>query len=229
MTGHVEAPYRPVSAVPPEQEELADSRPVTLGDVLYAKLGKGRVPEAEWVSLIRGIAGGDQRALYALYTRSHRIVFTSILRIVKNREAAEELTVDVYHDVWRRSALYDDSDGGSVIGWIMNQARCRAIDRLRFEQRKKRSNSNLHDLYPDSLGNGGEEAVELQQTARRLREALADLTPSERQAIESAFFSEHTYVEAAARLNQPVGTVKTRIRSGLSKLRRILVTGAADI
>lgn len=215
-----------VSAVPPKREESVDPAPGTLGDLLFANPGKARVAETEWVSIVRQVAAGDQRALYTLYARSHRLVFTSIVRIVKNRETAEELTVDVYHDIWRRAALYDGAAGGSVIGWIMNQARCRAIDRLRFEQRKKRSNSDLHEVYPESVGDSAEEAVEIQQMARRLREALADLTPSERQVIESAFFSEQTYVETAARLNQPLGTVKTRIRSGLGKLRRILLTGA---
>jgi RNA polymerase sigma-70 factor, ECF subfamily len=215
-----------VSAIPPKQEKPGETGPITLGELLFANPGKPRVPEAEWVSIVRRVAAGDQRALCALYVRSHRIVFTSILRIVKNREAAEELTVDVYHDVWRRAALYDGSNGGSVIGWIMNQARCRAIDRLRFEQRKKRSHADLHDVYPESLDVGAEQTVEMEQTGRRLREALADLTPSERQVIEAAFFSGHTYVEAAARLHQPVGTVKTRIRSGLSKLRRILLARA---
>ena len=69
--------------------------------------------------------------------RTHRIVFTLMVRITNNRETAEELTLDVFHDVWRRASTYDPA-GGSVVGWIMNQARSRAIDRLRFEQRKKR-------------------------------------------------------------------------------------------
>ena len=76
-----------------------------------------------------------------IYTQTHRIVFTLIMRIVSNRETAEELTVNVFYDVWRRASGYDPA-GGSVIGWILNQARSRAIDRLRFEQRKKRVNEN---------------------------------------------------------------------------------------
>src|SRR5882757_3691384 len=111
--------------------------PATLGDVLYAK-GNAVVPEQEWAALVKSIAAGDQFALHALYQRAHRIVFTFVMRITANRETAEELTVDVFHDVWRRASHYDAANG-TVLGWIMNQARSRAIDRLRFESRKKRS------------------------------------------------------------------------------------------
>ena len=109
----------------------------TLGDLLYRDQGDAGAPEGDWVRLVQSIAAGDQQALRALYERTHRLVFTLAVRICGSRESAEEVTLDVFHDVWRRSAQYDPS-GGSVVGWIMNQARSRAIDRLRFEQRKKR-------------------------------------------------------------------------------------------
>src|SRR6266404_8205246 len=112
----------------------------TLGDLLYANKSKVRVSEEDWVRLIQSIAAGDQLALHSLYEQMHRIVFTLIVRITNNRETAEELTLDVFHDVWRRAANYDPANG-SVVGWIMNQARSRAIDRLRFEHRKKRFNN----------------------------------------------------------------------------------------
>src|SRR5436853_7633396 len=111
--------------------------PTTLGDVLYAR-SKTPVPEQDWSALVQSIAAGDQLALHALYERAHRMVFTLILRITANRETAEELTIDVFHDVWRRASHYDAANG-PVPGWIMNQARSRAIDRLRFESRQKRS------------------------------------------------------------------------------------------
>src|SRR5881296_2636453 len=119
----------------------------TLGDLLYANKAKTLVPEKEWVGLVRSIAGGDQLALHALYEQTHRLVFTLIVRITGKRETAEEVTLDVFHDVWRRASAYDPASG-SVVGWIMNQARSRAIDRLRFERRKKRVNTYPHDLRP---------------------------------------------------------------------------------
>jgi DNA-directed RNA polymerase specialized sigma24 family protein len=93
------------------------------------------VLEQDWAALVRAIAAGDQLALHALYERAHRIVFTLVMRLTANRETAEELTIDVFHDIWRRASDYDAASG-TVLGWIMNQARSRAIDRLRFESRK---------------------------------------------------------------------------------------------
>lgn len=193
----------------------------TLGDILYADKAKARVSEDEWLRLVRAVAGGDQGALHSLYEQTHRIVFTLIVRITMNQETAEEVTLDVFYDVWRKASAYDPANG-SVVGWIMNQARCRAIDRLRFDQRKKRVNS-----YPDSLRSATDivdpqQAFLFEEQSRLLRNALEVLTPEERKAIENAFFSELTYEEAAKKLNQPLGTVKTRIRSGLAKLREAL-------
>src|SRR5947207_3080584 len=118
-----------------------------LGDILYADKSKVRVSEDEWLKLLRAIAGGDQGALHSLYEQTHRIVFTLIVRITMNRETAEEVTLDVFYGVWRKASTYDPANG-SVVGWIMNQARSRAIDRLRFDQRKKRVNTYHHSLRP---------------------------------------------------------------------------------
>jgi len=193
----------------------------TLGDLLYANKAKTPVSEKDWVGLVQSIAGGDQLALHALYKQTHRLVFTLIVRITGNRETAEEVTLDVFHDVWRRASAYDPA-GGSVVGWIMNQARSRAIDRLRFERRKKRVNNHADSPLTVTAPSGPQEALDVSEQGRLLRHALQVLTPEERQAVETAFFSELTYSEAAAKLNQPLGTVKTRIRSGLGKLRHAL-------
>jgi RNA polymerase sigma-70 factor (ECF subfamily) len=180
------------------------------------------VPEAEWAVLVQSIASGDERALRALYERTNRIVFTLVVRITNSRDAAEEVTLDVFHDVWRRARTYDPANG-TVVGWIMNQARSRAIDRLRFEQRKKRM-SRPADVPASAAGDPRDEIDVLEQ-GRVLRDALVVLTSDERQAIEIAYFSGLTYAEVAARLGEPLGTVKTRIRSGLEKLRRALAAG----
>jgi RNA polymerase sigma-70 factor (ECF subfamily) len=193
----------------------------TLGDVLYADKSKVRVPEDEWLRLVRAIADGNQGALHSLYEQTHRIVFTLIVRITANRETAEEVTLDVFYDVWRKASTYDPANG-SVVGWIMNQARSRAIDRLRFDQRKKRVNTYPHSLGPATDIVDPQQAVLFEEQSRLLRNALDVLTPEERNAIETAFFSELTHEETARKLNQPLGTVKTRIRSGMGKLREAL-------
>jgi RNA polymerase sigma-70 factor, ECF subfamily len=204
-------------------ETESDGAAGTLGALLYADPSRARVPEREWVALVRSIAGGDQLALHELYQRTHHLAFTLIMRIVQQRETAEELTLDVFHDVWRRASGYDPADG-TVLGWIMNQARSRAIDRHRFDHRKKRS-PLAHTPLADSVAADSAAALERRDEAGRLRDALVVLSEDERLAIETAFFSELTYVEAAARLDQPVGTLKTRIRSGLGKLRAALAKG----
>jgi RNA polymerase sigma-70 factor (ECF subfamily) len=198
-----------------------DSETRTLGDLLYADATKARVSEKYWIGLVRSIAGGDQQALHALYERSHRLVFTLTMRITNDQATAEELTVDVFYDVWRRAASYDVA-GGSVLGWIMNQARSRAIDRLRFEQRKKRVNRDVDVPPATAVASDPEEIVDVREQGRIVRKALEVLTPAERQTIETAFFGERTYREVALQLDQPLGTVKTRVRSGLAKLREAL-------
>jgi RNA polymerase sigma-70 factor (ECF subfamily) len=193
----------------------------TLGDVLYPDKRTPRIPEKEWFSLVQLVAAGDQPALHALYERTHRLVFTLIVRLTGNRETAEEVTLDVFHDVWRRAAAYDPANG-TVLGWIMNQARSRALDRLRYESRKKRSGAHAGEAAESDEGPDAQEVLELKQQGEALRAVLGVLTSDERQAIEAAFFSGLTYAETAARLDQPLGTVKTRIRSALQKLRQAL-------
>jgi len=193
----------------------------TLGDLLPdERSGKG-IPEHDWLRLVHAIAAGDQQALRTLYERAHRIVFTLVVRICRDREMAEEVTLDVFHDVWQSSGRYDPSNG-SVVGWIMNQARSRAIDRLRFEHRKKRVDPHRDQPEADVQTSGPAAAVEAGQQHRSLEQALTTLTTGERDAIETAFFSELTYAETAAHLAQPIGTVKTRVRSALAKLRKAL-------
>jgi RNA polymerase sigma-70 factor, ECF subfamily len=202
----------------PEQSEPAQG---TLGDVLYSSSGKPLVAEQEWVALVRAVAEGDEAALHELYDRSHRPVYTLIMRITANRETAEEVTLDVFHDVWQRSSSYDSANG-TVLGWIMNQARSRAIDRLRFDNRKKRVGVRGLEPSQEVTSADAHDLVVWKQQSETLRDALASLTPHEHEAIETAFFSELTYAEVATRLDVPLGTVKTRIRSGLQKLREVL-------
>ena len=210
-----------VDLTPPPIHGRPECETRTLGDLLYANKTTRRVSEQEWVRLVQAIAAGDEQALHALYEQTHRIVFTLTMRIIGNRETAEELTLDVFHDVWRRASAYDPASG-SVIGWMMNQARSRAIDRLRFEQRKKRVPDHADTSVTIAPSSSPHDVLDARDQGRVLRDALQVLTNDERQAIETAFFSELTYREVAAKFNQPLGTVKTRIRSGLEKLRQAL-------
>jgi RNA polymerase sigma-70 factor, ECF subfamily len=193
----------------------------TLGDILFADKAKVHRSEDDWLQLVRAVAAGDERALHSLYEQTHRIVFTLVVRITADQETAEEVTLDVFYHVWRKASTYDPANG-SVVGWIMNQARSRAIDRLRFDRRKKRVNTSPDGLQPTTDIDDPQQAYLFQEESRLLRNALEILTPEERNAIETAFFSELTYEETAKQLDQPLGTVKTRIRSGMGKLREVL-------
>jgi RNA polymerase sigma-70 factor (ECF subfamily) len=185
--------------------------------VLYANTSEQPVLEDEWTELILAIAQGNEAALHELYERTHRIVFTLSYRIAKDSLTAEEITLDVYHDVWRKAATFDPKRG-SVIAWLMNQCRSRAIDAVRSRRRKKRSDSGV------AADAGGEETdpFELEQRRRSLERSLQALTLEERRAIEGAYFGERTYAEVAEQLGEPLGTIKTRIRTGLLKLQTML-------
>ena len=169
----------------------------TLGDVLYAS-ADASASEEEWTALVQAIAAGDEGALHEFYGRTHRIVFTLMMRLTENREIAEDLTIDVFHDVWHRAAQFDGAND-AVLGWLMNRARNLALERRRRDSRTRR------EVSDGALGS-----------------AVAALAPGERQAIETTFFAGLTHVEAAERLNQPVDAVMTRLRSGLHKLRDAL-------
>jgi len=193
--------------------------------VIYAGKAKPPASEAQWVALVQATAAGDEASLHALYERAHRPVYTLIVRIVANREAAEELTLNVFHDLWRRAAHYGAA-GATVLGWIMNQARSHALDRLRFDRRKNRVQPHAGNPLVVIEAADPDHIVALWKRSRALHSALGALTPEERTTIETAFFGELTHAEAAVRLNTPLGPIKTRIRSGLNKLRHALAGGA---
>lgn len=121
----------------PSGRTEGDCAPATLGALLYADKAKTRISEENWVGLLLSTAAGDRLALRELYERMHRVVFTLMVRLT-HRDSAEELTLEVFHDVWGRAHEYDAAGGGSVVGWIMNQARARAMHHLVFEPGNRR-------------------------------------------------------------------------------------------
>lgn len=209
-----------MSATHQVQDTANDPQATTLGTLLYAAANQPPATESAWVGLVRSIGTGDQVAFRDLYGRMHVIVHTLIVRIVGNTETAEELTLDVFHDVWKRAASYDEA-GGTVVGWIMNQARSRAIDQTRFERRKKRVDPFPCSAEPASDSDTGRQ-IDSEARDKQVRAAVANLAAPERNAIETAYFSDCSYAETASRLGEPAGTVKSRIRSGIEKLRNTL-------
>ena len=195
-------------------EPAPGASPGTLGAVLYPRGAQQLVREEEWAALVRSAAAGDQAALHGLYERARRPVFTLAVRITGSRETAEEVTLDVFLDVWRRAWSYDPANG-TVLGWIMNQARSRAIDRVRYETRVKRVDprADVPEEADDALDPC--ELLEIKQRGSTVRAALDALTPDERSAIESAFFVGRTHSEVAEQLK-----VQERLARRLAELSR---------
>ena len=178
--------------------------------------------EAAWRQLLAVCAEGDQTALASLYDQSSALVYSLALRMLADSGDAEEVTIDVYHQVWRAARSYDSSRG-SVTSWLVTLARNRAIDRLRSRAVRARSEEPIakhSDVL--SFAAGPDEATLAGQCRKRILAAMAALSPEQREAIELAFFSGLTHAELAGRLRQPLGTVKTRIRLGMMKLREQL-------
>lgn len=177
-----------------------------------------------WAPLVLRVGRGDRDAFAGLYDAASSQVFGLILRIVRDRPAAEELLVDVFSQAWRQAAQYD-AGRGTAVSWLLLIARSRSIDYVRSKAHRVRASEDSVDDSPrevrDPSPTPEREAV-LGQQRQRIRAALAGLDEAKREAIELAFFSGLTHTEIAERLSEPIGTVKTRIRSGMLQLRRSL-------
>jgi RNA polymerase sigma-70 factor (ECF subfamily) len=172
--------------------------------------------------LIGTIAAGDQFALAQLYDMTSRVAFGLVLRIVGDLAVAEEVTLDVYTQVWRQATAYDSSRG-TPLAWLQTIARTRAIDRLRSGKQDKQRSKPLE--YANSIKSAAgdpEESSALSERQRLVRDALAVLSTDQREVIELAYYQGLSQSEIACALGQPLGTVKTRTRLGLMKLRETL-------
>jgi RNA polymerase sigma-70 factor, ECF subfamily len=180
--------------------------------------------EARWMALIQRIAQGDQQALAPLYDETSRFVYALALRILQDYGLAEEATMDVYLQIWRQAHSYEPARGNPS-AWLLNMARSRAIDLLRRKARKKRLEESLEAAGSMVAStHDPEQASLLGEEQRRAREALAQLNPEQREVIEIAYFAGLSHSEIAESLGLPLGTIKTRIRSGMMKLRESLVS-----
>lgn len=174
----------------------------------------------EDVLLIRRLARGDEDALAALYDRHGRVAFALALRVVGDPETAEEVVQEVFLAVWRRAAGYD-AGKGSVKSWLLAAARNRAIDVLRMRQARPRTTS--FDDIPLVAADDPAHAALAAVDAAFLRAAVATLPADQRTAVELAYFAGLSYPEIAAQLGIPLGTVKSRLRLALERLRAAVV------
>jgi RNA polymerase sigma-70 factor (ECF subfamily) len=181
-----------------------------------------RTPDTDWSSYIDRAARGEQQALAQLYDESSRLIYSVVARIVGDSADAEEVTLDVYAQIWRQAKDYT-AGRGSPSTWMIMIARSRALDRVRSRQGRLQRETALEDVVDArSREEEPEEKAWLSQRRRRVRQAMADLAPEQREVIEMSFFLGFTHSELAEKLGQPLGTVKTRIRLGMIKLKQTL-------
>ena len=177
--------------------------------------------------LIARAAQGEERAIGLLYDRYGPVLYAVAYRIVGQRADAEEVVVEAFAQAWRDAPRFD-AGRGSVAGWLTMIARSRALDLVRARSRRDRITASAAADRPDAppamsefrSDPGG--ALDYDERRRQVRQALETLSPPQRQAIELAYFEGLSQSEIAERLQEPLGTIKTRIRLGMQKLRDAL-------
>ncbi len=186
--------------------------------------GQSRVvPDRErrWQSYLVGITLGKSESLTLLYDESAGALLGLALRMMKNKADAEEVILDVFEQVWRKASSFDPARG-SVWRWLTVMLRSRAVDRLRTaaaHNERDCSRPLNHEWDPISPELLPDSATILKEERTFIRTAIQRLPSEQRQALELAYFSGLTHVEIASELGVPLGTIKTRIRSAVDKLR----------
>jgi RNA polymerase sigma-70 factor (ECF subfamily) len=179
-------------------------------------------PGGDLAGLLGLVARGDQAAFRVVYDQAAGQVLGVVRRVVRDPAQSEEVMQEVFLEVWRTAARFDPA-AGSAAAWIMMLAHRRAVDRVRSEhsaaQRELRA-ATLPVDYDDVT-----EAVETSLEHERVRRCLASLTDLQREAVTLAYYQGYTYREVAGLLGVAVGTVKTRMRDGLIRLRDCLGVG----
>ena len=170
------------------------------------------------LNLLRQIQNGDEEALVALHNRYANLVFSVAFRVLNDQMAAEEVTQDAFMRIWRKSSSFDP-EKGRFVTWLLTVTRRLAIDRLRQWQRREPQRATLFmdenpQLWEQVLAVDG-----YSDLRGSLVSAIRDLPEAQREAIELAYFYGMSHSDIAEYLQAPLGTVKTRIRQGMQKLR----------
>lgn len=181
---------------------------------------------ARSIQLIQQVAKQDREAFGQLYDTFSSLVFTLAMRMLKVRSDAEDLLQEVFLQIWRQAGNYSQ-ERGSPEAWIINIARSRAIDKIRSSRRMDKSFVLTEDPAAAESNSGVESSAAASEMRLTVNSALANLPDAQRRVLELAYFDGLTQSEIAARLSEPLGTVKTRMRSGIQRLRELLRTHAA--
>lgn len=185
----------------------------------------GATPPDDSARLVRQIARGDREAFARFYDRYASLVFTFAVRLLRVRSEAEDLLQEVFLQVWRQAESYRE-ERGSPEAWLLTITRSRSIDNLRSRRRRDEKIRSVEEA-------GGTQAIGMVESGAAESEArltvtgaLSELSDAQRTVLELAYFDGLTQTEIAARLREPLGTVKTRIRAGLERLRGLLAQKA---
>ena len=168
--------------------------------------------------LLQRVAGGDQGAFAELYDRTSPRLFGLVKRLLRDHAQSEEVTQEVYLEIWQTATRYEPSKGGAI-AWMLTMAHRRAVDRVRASQasRDRDARVGMRDYAPefDSVA----ERIEIVLESERVTAAMGRLTELQREAVTLAYFGGYSHSEVAALLRIPIGTVKTRLRDGMIRLR----------
>lgn len=174
-----------------------------------------------WEALLHQIAQGNHQALGGFYDATSALVYGLALRILGNRATAEEVTLDVYTQVWRQAANYN-TQRGTPSAWLFMLTRSRALDRLRLHRHEEQRLAALGEAMSPAAFATPEESSLLVERRRLVQTALAALPTEQREVLELVYFLGLSHSDIAAQLGVPAGTVKTRLRLGITKLRTLL-------
>lgn len=184
----------------------------------------GEDPARLQAQLVMAMAGGDKQALGRLYDLLGRPLYSLAYRVLNDSAESQDVVHDVFIQLWQKAADFDP-DRGSVFAWAATLVRNRSIDRVRMRQRRAEIlHDSAADIHPPVAGDDGDsgDTLWLQEKAAAVRSALGALAPDQRRAIELAFFGGLTQQQISEQLQEPLGTIKARIRRGLLKLREAL-------
>ena len=168
--------------------------------------------------LLHAVSLGDQAAFAALYDRFAPVVYGIIRRVVRDPAQSDEVTQEVFVEVWRTATRFDPARG-SAQTWVLTMAHRRAVDRVRSEQASRDRNDRIGHRDQSRAFDEVAEQVETSIEHEQIRDALHVLTDLQREAVELAYYKGYTYREVAELLDTPLGTIKTRMRDGLIRLR----------
>ncbi|MFJ8663515.1 ECF RNA polymerase sigma factor SigK [Streptomyces sp. NPDC093795] len=177
--------------------------------------------EADLPSLMKKVAEGDQEAFTGVFQAVSDPVFGMVSRVLRDRAMSEEVAQEVLVEVWRTAPRYDPGRG-SVFAWVLTMAHRRAVDRVRSEQAASSREARVALLDRETEFDQVVEEVEARFEREAVRSCLRGLSELQRQSVTLAYYRGLTYREVAERLAQPLGTIKSRLRDGLMKLRDCL-------